>query len=338
MRRGLLATLFIIHGLLHASIGVWAVAGHSLVMVSTLWSISVIGYVATGFAMLREPIVRRYWKPILVTASIASLLLLVMYGGIIGLLGLPVNLVLAFLAFDVLQWRLDSDVATADRLHAKGLPHPVWHRVGWVFGGAALIYVAAVVLIRPIYLQWGTTATERLAQLPGDNPSMTARYRVDHGITIHAPSDSVWPWLLQLGQDRAGFYSYSMLERAFGARISNATRIHPEWQSLAVGDTVRATQEDYFGGRFGTLGWRVNEIVPGRALVLENWGSFVVQPVDSTTTRLFVRTRNSGKASLVGLVLGPLNVFVFEPAHFIMQRGMLRGIRDRAEGRVRGAI
>jgi hypothetical protein len=62
----------------------------------------------------------------------------------------------------------------------------------------------------------------------------------------------------------------------------------------------------------------------------------MLQPVDSATTRMFVRTREPGQASVLGLVLGPLNVFVFEPAHFIMQRGMLRGIRDRAEGRVRG--
>jgi hypothetical protein len=336
MRRGLLASLFIIHGLLHASIGVWAVTGHSLVMVNTLWSVAIVGYVATGFALLREPLLRRHWKPMLVTASIASLLLLIMYGGILGLLGIPVDLVLAFLAFDIMQPRVDADVETAERVHVRGLSHPVWHRVGWTFAGVGLIYVTAVVLFRPIYLEWGTSPAERLASLPGDDPVRTARYRVDHGITIHAPADSVWPWLVQLGQDRGGFYSYSALERMFGDPVTNADRIHPEWQQLAVGDTIRATPSDYFGGRIGALGWRVNEIVPGRALVLENWGSFVLQPVDSMTTRLFVRTREPGTSSVFGLVLGPLNVFVFEPAHFIMQRGMLRGIRDRAEGKVRG--
>jgi hypothetical protein len=147
----------------------------------------------------------------------------------------------------------------------------------------------------------------------------------------------VWPWLVQLGQDRAGFYSYSTLERAFGDRITNADRIHPEWQSIAVGDTIRATQPDYFGGRFGTLGWRVTDVVPGRALVLEHWGSFVLLPIDSGRTRLIVRTRESGKPTMRGLLAGPFSVFVFEPAHFIMQRGMLRGIRARAEGRRRGA-
>ena len=337
MRRGLLATLLILHGLLHASIGVWAVAGHSLATVNTLWSVAIVGYVATGFALLREPLLRRHWKPILVTATIASLLLLILYGGLLGLLGVPIDLALVFISFDVMQRRVDSAVEVVELMHAEGLPHPNWHRVGWTFGGVALIYVAAVVLVRPVYLHWGTTPAERLAQLPGDQSTVVSGYQVDHGITIRAPADSVWPWLVQLGQDRGGFYSYSALERMFGDRISNADRIHPEWQRLSVGDTVRATQTDYFGGRLGTLGWRVKDIVPGRAIVLENWGSFVLQPVDSNTTRLFVRTRGPGQASVFGLVLGPLNVFVFEPAHFIMQRGMLRGIRDRAEGRIRGS-
>jgi hypothetical protein len=167
--------------------------------------------------------------------------------------------------------------------------------------------------------------------------AVNARYRVDHGITIRAPADSVWPWLVQLGQDRGGFYSHSRLERMAGARITNAGRIHEEWQTLSIGDTVRATQADYFGGRFGTLGWEVIGLEPGRALILRNWGAFVLQPIDSTTTRFFVRTRGKGGSSALGLMLGPLNVFVFEPAHFIMQRGMMRGIRDRAEGKLPGA-
>ena len=122
-----------------------------------------------------------------------------------------------------------------------------------------------------------------------------------------------------------------------GDPVTNADRVHPEWQGVAAGDTIRATPADYLGGRFGTLGWRVTGVVPGRALILENWGAFVLQPIDSSSTRLFVRTRGDGKASIRAWALGPLNVFLFEPAHFIMQRGMLRGIRDRAEGRLKDA-
>jgi hypothetical protein len=84
------------------------------------------------------------------------------------------------------------------------------------------------------------------------------------------------------------FYSHEWLERAFGVAIHNADRIHPEWQTRVVGDTVYATQPSYCGGKPGAVG-------------------------------------------MLGFVFSPFNVFVFEPAHFIMQREMLRGIRDPAE-------
>jgi hypothetical protein len=337
VRRGLLASLLILHGFAHASIGVWAAAESSLFVVNTLWSVAIVGYIAAGVALLRVPVLRAHWKFLLITATIASLLLLILYGGLLGFLGVPVALALLFVAFEVMRRRIDSDIDVVELVHVEGLAHPAWHRVGWTVATLALVYVAAVVLMRPAYLHWGTTGAERQAALPGDNPAKVARYRVDHGITIKAPADSVWPWLVQLGQDRGGFYSYSRLERMIGDRVTNADRIHPEWQRLAVGDTIRAAQPGYFGGRLGTLGWRVTDIVPGRALVLENWGAFVLQPIDSSTTRFFVRTRGDGTPSFSAFLAGPLNVFVFEPAHFIMQRGMLRGVRDRAEGRRRGA-
>jgi hypothetical protein len=204
--------------------------------------------------------------------------------------------------------------------------------VEWALGLAALAYVAVVVAVRPLYVRWGTTPEERVVSLPGDDVlPVDARYRIDHAITIHAPASAIWPWIAQLGQDRGGFYSYDWLERAVGDRIQNADRIHPEWQQRAIGDTVFATQASYAGGRLGHPGWRITAFEPERVMVLENWGAFVLRPVDSNTTRLIIRTRGPGTKSVLSFVLSPFNVFVFEPAHFIMQRGMLRGIRDRAE-------
>jgi hypothetical protein len=75
----------------------------------------------------------------------------------------------------------------------------------------------------------------------------------------------------------------------------------------------------------------VSDIEPGRALYLEHWGAFVLRPVDSATTRLIIRTRDEGTPNLKLVLSAPFNVLVFEPAHFIMQRGMMRGIRSRAE-------
>jgi hypothetical protein len=137
---------------------------------------------------------------------------------------------------------------------------------------------------------------------------------------------------MQLGQDRAGFYSHAWLERAVGARITNSDELHKEWQQRSEGDFVRAVQADYLGGILGTdVGWKITRLVPGQLMVLENWGAFVLQPIDSSTTRFTVRTRGAGVPTLTGLLLAPLGVFVFEPAHFIMERQMMRGIKSRSE-------
>ncbi|HEY9228387.1 MAG TPA: hypothetical protein VIP11_17145 [Gemmatimonadaceae bacterium] len=77
---------------------------------------------------------------------------------------------------------------------------------------------------------------------------------------------------------------------------------------------------------------------PMLATAAMKWGAFVLRPLDSTTTRLIVRTREPGTPSVAGLVLSPFGMFVFEPAHFITQRRMLRGIRDRAEHTSRSPV
>ncbi|NUO63270.1 MAG: hypothetical protein HOQ11_05015 [Gemmatimonadaceae bacterium] len=332
MKRVLLGILVIVHGLAHAASGVWLAADGPVWMITAMWGLAMLGYLAAGFGMLRTPVLRRWWKQTMVLATVASIVLFLTYLHPLGLIGSIFDLVLLLVVLEGAQAFIDEDIAVVEAVGVRGLGHPWLHRAGWTLATLFLVYAAAVVVARPTFLRWGTTPDERIMPLPGDDPSIDARYRVDHAITIRAPADSVWPWLVQLGQDRGGFYSYSWLERLVGDEVTNADRIHPEWQQRQAGDTVYATQPGYLGA--SRFGWRVTHVVPNRALVLENWGSFVLQPIDSTTTRLIIRTRGEGKPSALGLVLGPVNVFVFEPAHFIMQTGMLRGIRERAEGRV----
>jgi hypothetical protein len=201
-----------------------------------------------------------------------------------------------------------------------------------VLAWSCIAYMSTLILMRPWQLHWGSTVADRAITLPGDRLVENANYRMDRVVEIRAPADSVWPWLVQIGQDRAGFYSYDRLERLFGADIHNADRVNPEWQVRQAGDFVRATQPDYLGGRFGSqLGWRVNEVVPGRAIVLERWGAFVLRPVDSTTTKLQIRLRGEGRPSALAALFMPFDLLVFEPAHFIMERGMMLGIKRRAE-------
>jgi hypothetical protein len=331
MRRGLLAILILLHGLSHANVGVWAFDAGPKWLITSLWAVAMLGFFAAAFGILGVRGLRLRWKQLLTTATIASVAMLVVFGHGIALLGIYIDLIVFVVALEIEQRIVDRELVLATASANKGFRHPWSRRLVTGMSVFTLVYAAAVIAIRPLYVRWGTTREERSLVLPGDELAPDAHYRVDHGITIHAPASAVWPWLAQLGQGRGGFYSYDWLERAFGDDIRNADRVHPEWQTIARGDLIRATQPSYLGGHLGDLGWKVTDVIPGRALILENWGAFVVQPIDSTTSRLIVRTRGSGEPSFLGLVFGPLNVFVFEPAHFIMQRGMLRGIRDRAE-------
>ncbi|MGH7616563.1 MAG: hypothetical protein ACREPM_04985 [Gemmatimonadaceae bacterium] len=307
----------------------------------TRWSaafvaVAAVAYLAAGLGLLGVPVLRAHWKATFLVATVASMHVLVWYRPPLTFPGLAIDLALFIVVLGVWQSRIDAALAVLDDVGPAAFRHPRWVAAAWTLGVVVLAYVAMVLALRPISLQWGSTPVERDASLPGDEVlTSSPSYWIDHAITIHAPARAVWPWLVQLGQDRGGFYSYSWLERAIGDHVRNADRIHPEWQQRAVDDTVLATQRSYLGGRLGTLGWRVSALEPERVIGLENWGTFVLRPVDSSTTRLIVRTRGDARSSATTFLLAPVNLFVFEPAHVIMERAMLRGIRDRAE---RGAL
>lgn len=190
--------------------------------------------------------------------------------------------------------------------------------------GAAALGTYAVVLAatRPWHRRWGATDEEIAMELPGDELSEGAA--ANHAITIDAPIEEVWPWLVQIGQDRAGFYSYSWLENLVGADIHNSDRVVPEWQSLTEGEYLRLASAKLYGDR-PLL--RISHVDPGRSFVLEGWGAFVLIPIDQKTTRMLIRTHAVTRKPLLRL----LDFFIGEPAHFIMERGMLLGIKERAE-------
>ena len=166
--------------------------------------------------------------------------------------------------------------------------------------------------------------------LPGDHVPRTQAFELLHGVTIDAPPSLVWSWLIQLGQDRAGFYSYDWLERAFGADIHNVTEIHPEWQTRAIGDHLPATQRGYLGGVFGERpGWIVADVQQERALVLENWGAFVLLPDGRGGTRFLIRSTISN--ARIPAAAAAVNLMAFQLPHFIMQRRMMLTLKALAE-------
>jgi hypothetical protein len=160
--------------------------------------------------------------------------------------------------------------------------------------------------------------------LPGDELVPSAGLRWTHGITIRARPAQIWPWLVQMGCRRAGWYSYDALDNG---GVASAERIIPELQRAEIGDIfpMTPTAED---------GFVVRAVDPGRALVLGDpagaatW-ALVLAPVDGTTTRLITRVR----AAFDRFVLGVVFALLWRPIHFGMQRHQLCNLRRLVEGR-----
>jgi hypothetical protein len=206
-------------------------------------------------------------------------------------------------------------------------------RILLAVGGA---YTLGAVAMRPWATRWGSTAEERARRLPGDELVRDAEQQT-HAIAIHAPAAAVWPWLVQMGQGRGGFYSHDWLERLVGADIRNADEVHPEWQNLAVSDLMRTYRHV---PQFEPLGWIVTAIEPERALVVReperggvinsSW-AFVLED-DAGRTRLLSRWRFRHR----GVGHAVFKWLVFDPAHFVMETGVLRGLKRRVEHQTPG--
>lgn len=232
-----------------------------------------------------------------------------------------------------------SAQAAARPPFAAGLKGPL---AALAAAAAAAGYVLAV---RPRLLRWGATTQEAAGPLPGDELVPTPRLQSTRAVSIAAPPAVVWPWLVQLGAGRGGMYSYDALENAAGLGMHSAERILPEFQHLAVGDTiplspgggipVRRLEPSSVLALGGTMDPRTGRITGAgdgaRAAGprLEVGWTFVLQPLGARSTRLLSRTRYDYAPLPLGVALR----VVLEPLQFLMERRMLRGIRSRVERR-----
>ncbi len=200
---------------------------------------------------------------------------------------------------------------------------------GWkrfLAGAAAVLAVVVLgfVLVFSTIHTYGATAEEVALELPGDDLYPEPVVNWTHAVTIDAPVGEVWPWVIQMGDERGGFYSYTFIENlAMGKRVYiNANEIHPEWQNPVPGEGMIL---DLF---------KFKEYEPGRYLMAAiddqyglSWVWWLV-PQGTDQTRLIVRMKIQTPQEFQNPVL----TAVMDAGGFVMEKGMLDGIKLRAEG------
>lgn len=193
--------------------------------------------------------------------------------------------------------------------------------------GLAIVGAVTVVYLRfarPWHLRWGASDQEARGAVAGDELMPDPDVVATRVVEIAAPPSAIWPWLVQMGPGRGGAYTYDWIERRLGIDIRNTDRIIAEYQDLKVGDEIPMPG----------YAMRVERLDPERAMVVrstnEAWvWSFELRPA-ARHTRLISRNRFDMSALSVRDKLAyPL----IEPGSWVMERKMLRTIKQRAEAR-----
>jgi hypothetical protein len=197
-----------------------------------------------------------------------------------------------------------------------------------VVGSAVVGAAAAVGAVAPLRLwclNWGATADEATAEMPGDDLLPKPDIVSTRAITVDAPASALWPWLVQMGGGRAGAYTYDWIENLMGLNMHSADEILPQFQDLHLGDVLPV------GSGGPTM--RCVVLEPGHALVWRSddgqwiW-SFGLYPAGSSI-RLVSRNRIAVPTASVLRRL--VNRMIMEPGSLVMERKMLLGIKQRAE-------
>ena len=202
-------------------------------------------------------------------------------------------------------------------------------KAGVAIAGAFLIVACIILrpLLRPWYSRWGATVAELTQSLPGDEYVPNSRGGYTQAISIKTSASSVWPWLVQIGQDKGGFYSYELLENIVGCNIHNADRILIKHQNIKTGDVlimhpkapqvpaiiVETEKALVYGGRQD-----------------ENTANVWIFSVNERNglTRLISRWAFEYKPRLLNKMAYN---WLLEPIAAVMQRKMLLGIKKQAE-------
>ena len=198
-----------------------------------------------------------------------------------------------------------------------------------VLVAVGIIGILLITLSMPWMDRWGASEDETDASLLGDELVPSPRITYTRAIPIDSAPEEIYPWIVQLGAERGGWYSYQWFEtNILRCKIVNADRIHEEWQDLNVGDKVKMCPDENMPPAY-----KVARIEPNQAIVLGhqedgNWvevWQFILVPQTDGTTRLVIRSRSAAEGWFWDII---------RPGEFIMMRGMMLGIKERAEAMV----
>jgi hypothetical protein len=183
--------------------------------------------------------------------------------------------------------------------------------------------IIGITAIKPFIFTWGATDQEVSMPMPGDH--LAPFISSTRSITINAPISAVWDWLIQLGADRGGFYSYWFIENPLGYKYRSQHRIEPEFKNMKIGRMITASLDP--SKSVIKYSWPVVAVDLGKSFVLKGWGCFMLNKIGPGQTRLIVRTHGRPLRSWAD----HLEYFCMMPMHYLMERRMLMGIKARAE-------
>jgi hypothetical protein len=201
-------------------------------------------------------------------------------------------------------------------------------------GVALIAFHLLTPFLRSYRARWGASSYDLERELPGDDLVPDPKWECTHAVTIYAPALEVWRWLVQIGADRGGLYSYEALENLVGCNIHNVEEIIADYQYLKAGEEIKIHPK--------APGMKVAEVDVGYHILVHNdnrqdgspsyinttW-LWYLDALDSTTTRLISRSRNDYSPGFANrLWMGPLLV---EPISFVMERKMLLSLKERAQ-------
>jgi hypothetical protein len=211
---------------------------------------------------------------------------------------------------------------------------------------ARLLIIAGIAIatyagyVRPRLLRWGASSEELTRAFPGAEIISGGIRSATMAVTFNAPPNEVWPWLVQMGCGRAGWYSWDSLDNG---GIASAERIHPEWQKIQVGDRVASSpsgsvwfevaacdRPHFFALRAALdLRGRPFDTASGRPRWFSDslW-AFELTELPNTQTRIVVSGYNAIRPHHLGAVG---NFLVWEPAHWVMQTRQFANLRRRVE-------